>query len=162
MILIPHAIVGAAITNLFPKHKVLGFSLALASHYALDLIPHSEYKLDGFFDEDTKTIKSIWNNTKAYFHLFRVALDLLSAIILCFIIFVRGEQSFELTALGILAGILPDFLQFIYLKFKNQPWKFLQKIHDIFHSKNKQPGIFWGTVFQVIIPVCLVLIYFLR
>ncbi len=160
MILIPHTIVGAAVTNLFPNHPMIGFALALGSHYALDMIPHAEYKLDGFFDENSRTMKSIWNNTKAYFHLFRVALDLLIGIILCAIIFVRGEQSLFLTALGVFAGILPDFFQFLYFKYKKEPWIFLQKVHDFFHNSNKEQKIFWGSLSQIFSVVCFVAVYF--
>ncbi len=160
MILIPHAIVGAAIANLLPKHKILGFTLALASHYALDMIPHSEYKLDGFFDEDSKSIKSIWNNTQAQFHLFRVVLDLLIGTILCAILFIRGEQSFFLTSLGIFAGLLPDFFQFLYFKYKKQPFVFLQKIHDFFHNSKKDHSLFWGSASQVFSIACFVAVYF--
>ncbi len=158
MILIPHAIVGAAVANMLPKHKVLGFVLAFASHYALDMIPHAEYKLDGFFDEDSRSIKSIWNNTKAQLRLLLIALDLFIGIILCVVIFIRGEQSFILTAIGIFAGILPDFLQFLYFKYKKQPFIYLQKIHDIFHS-TKKPKLFWGSFSQIILTVCFVLMY---
>ncbi len=161
MILIPHTIVGAAITNLLPGHKILGFSLAFVSHYALDLIPHTEYNLDGFFDNDSKSIKSIWNNTKAQFHLLRVAFDLLIGIILCAFIFIRGEQSFVLTALGILAGILPDFFQLLYFKYKKQPFVFLQKVHDTFHNSNKNPKLLIGLGSQVFSIGCFVTAYLL-
>lgn len=162
MILIPHEIVGAAITNIFPDHPVFGFSLALASHYALDMIPHSDYDIGGFIDTDAKTVKSIFRNTKAYFDMIFVGFDIFLGGLLSFLFFVRDEKTLYLTLLGIIAGILPDFLQFVYLKWKVQPWIFFQKIHDMFHSPNKmKENIVLGYVLQVLTVALCVGGYFL-
>src|SRR5665213_1251339 len=152
MILIPHEIVGAAITNLFPNHPVFGFSLALASHYALDMIPHSDYDLDGLIESDTKTVQGILRNVKARLDALWVCFDLSLGAYLSILIFARDEKTLYLTLFGIVAGVLPDFLQFFYLKWKNQPWIFTQKIHDFFHSENKMKNnIALGYLLQVIV-----------
>lgn len=45
MILTSHAIVGVAAASVFPSHPILAFSVAIASHYIVDAIPHWEYDL---------------------------------------------------------------------------------------------------------------------
>lgn len=45
MILSTHAIVGAAIATLFPDHPALAFISGVASHFAIDAIPHWDYRL---------------------------------------------------------------------------------------------------------------------
>ena len=45
MILSTHAIVGGAIASLMPSHPVLAFVIGIASHFAIDAIPHWDYPL---------------------------------------------------------------------------------------------------------------------
>jgi hypothetical protein len=162
MILTPHAIVGAALANLFPNDPALGFGLAFASHYVLDMMPHTDYDISGFLDTKNKTVKSIFKETKSALHLLLIVADFIFAIFLCFLIFVRNRQSLILTLVGIIGGLLPDFFQLLYYKFKCQPWTFFQKIHDRLHAlikvKNEK---FWGILFQFVVPIFVLVIYFL-
>ena len=165
MILTPHAIVGAAITNLIPSDPALGFGLAFASHYVLDMLPHTDYDISGFIDDKTKTVKPLFKNTKSALHILFISLDLIVAISICFLIFVRDKQSLYLTLVGIVGCLLPDFFQFLYFKYKNQPWIFYQKIHDKFHhpkivNKTTKEKII-GTSLEIILPIFFIIIYFL-
>ena len=45
MILSTHAIVGGAIASFIPEHPTLAFVAGIASHFAIDAIPHSDYRL---------------------------------------------------------------------------------------------------------------------
>ncbi len=154
MILTTHAIVGAAIVNMIPNHPVLGFSLALGSHYILDLIPHKDYLEDFSINENLKTIKSLFLDMEMRLSLLSVFVDFIASVAICFLIFVRGGESLLLTALGVLAGILPDFLQFLYFKFKSEPWILTQKIHDSFHAENKMKNIvFLGYSLQILFAI---------
>jgi hypothetical protein len=45
MILSTHAIVGGALASLFPSHPVVIIAAGFASHFAIDAIPHWDYKL---------------------------------------------------------------------------------------------------------------------
>jgi hypothetical protein len=45
MILSTHAIVGGAIASLMPSHPVFAFFTGVASHFAIDAIPHVDYPL---------------------------------------------------------------------------------------------------------------------
>ena len=161
MILTPHAIVGAALANMFPNDPALGFGLAFASHYLLDLVPHTDYDISNFADSDTKTVKSIFKNAGAALHFLFIFADFIAAIFLCFLIFVRNDRTLLLTFIGIVGGLLPDFLQFLYYKFKKQPWIFFQKVHDKFHYFIKiKSEFFWGILFQIVLPVCALAFYF--
>lgn len=161
MILTPHAIVGAALTNMFPNEPILGFSLAFISHYVLDFLPHIDYDVKHFLHKEPKTIKSIFIDAKARFHFLLIVLDFSIALILCVMFFVRNEKSLFLTALGILGGLLPDFFQFLYHKNKKQPWVFLQKIHDkIHHLLDYKKNGFLGLLLELVIPALFLVIYY--
>ena len=134
MILTTHAVVGAAFSNLFPNNKTLGFIFAFFSHYILDMLPHSDYKVEGFLDSKTKTIKSIFNNIKALLSLLTIAADSLAGIVISILIFARDEKSLLTTIIGAIAAMLPDFLQLLYYKFKKQPFTSIQKFHNYFHT----------------------------
>lgn len=136
MILTPHAIIGATLANIFPNEPALGFGAAFFSHYVLDLIPHADYEIGNFLDKDTKTVKSIKNNG-AILHLSYIFFDLLIAIIICAVLFVRDQKSALITFVGIIGGLLPDLFQLLYHKYKNEPWIFFQKVHDRLHNADK-------------------------
>ncbi len=161
MTLTPHSIVGAAIANLMPGNPELAFALAYASHYALDTIPHRDYDIDHFFDKDEKNFRSVFTNAKARLNLLTIGLDVVIGVGICFLLFVRNRQSCILTCIGIFGGLLPDFFQFLYYKFKNQPWIFFQKIHNFFHSYNKmEDKPIRGTLIQFVAPIVFIAIYF--
>jgi preprotein translocase subunit SecE len=162
MILTPHAIVGAAIANIFPDDPALGFGLAFVSHYVLDMLPHTEYDIGSLFNKESRTFNSVFKNKGAIVHFLFILADFIVAILLCALIFVRNEKSAVITFMGILGGLLPDFFQFMFYKFKGEPWKFYQNIHDKLHKiikvKNEK---FWGTFLQIFIPILILAIYFL-
>jgi hypothetical protein len=159
MILTPHAIVGAALANIFPSDPALGFGLAFISHYVLDMMPHTDYKIDNFVDKETKTVKSIFKSAGSALYLLSIAFDFLIAMFLCVLFFVRDEKSALITLVGIVGGLLPDFFQFLYLKYKNQPWIFLQKVHDKLHFEIKTKYL--GILVQIFLPILILVVYFL-
>lgn len=163
MTLTPHAIVGSVLANIFPNDPVLGFSLALASHYALDAIPHWEYSLNGFIDEDKKEAKSIFHNIKSVIKpLTFIGVDFVLAVTLSYFIFVHDERSLFLTAGGAFLAMLPDFLQFIYLKFKNNFWTKVQSVHEFFHGENKyRHELIKGNITQILTVIVFLTFYFL-
>ena len=161
MVLTPHSVVGAVIANLMPENPEFGFALAWASHYVLDTIPHYDYNIDNFYNKDENTVNSIFQNTKARLNFLTIGLDFFVGLVICFLLFVRHRQSLILTAVGILGGILPDILQFIYLKFKNQPWIFFQKIHDFFHNPDKMKDRqVKGVLIQIFVVIVFIITFF--
>lgn len=164
MTLTPHALVGAVLANIFPYDPALGFSLAFASHYALDSIPHWEYPLDGFIDEDKKEAKSIFHNIRSVFKpLAFIGTDFILAITLSYFIFVHDERSLFLTAGGAFLAMLPDFLQFVYFKFKNSFWTKVQSVHEFFHGYNKyKHDLIKGNLTQIFTVAVFLSLYFLH
>jgi hypothetical protein len=127
-----HAVVGAAIAGLTPKYPMLGLCLAFASHFLLDAIPHWDYplrssslrpqaatpmKYDRAFIADMITIGS----------------DAALGISLALILFTTPDGYFLLFC-GACAGILPDGLQFAYMRFPHKPLVYLQRFHEWIHS----------------------------
>src|SRR4051794_1472464 len=45
MILSTHAVLGGAIASLMPNHPLLALVCGIASHFAIDAIPHADYPL---------------------------------------------------------------------------------------------------------------------
>lgn len=162
MILTPHAIVGAAIANLVPENPELGFLLAYASHYALDMIPHRDYDIDGFFDEKEKTFRSVLTSARSALKLVMIGSDFFIGAGICILLFVRNRESLIATLAGIAGGVLPDFLQLVYYTFKKHPWTGFQKIHDFFHAKDKMKDKpVRGILVQIFAPIVVLGIYFL-
>ncbi len=162
MILTTHAIVGSAVANLVPQNPVLGFILAFASHYLIDTIPHRDYNIDNLVEKDSKSIGAIFKNLKSMLVLLLIGGDFFIGIILSFLIFARGEASLVATLVGIIGGVLPDFLQFLYFKFKKKPWTLTQKFHYFFHSPNEMKDKpFLGILNQIICSGTFIAVYFL-
>lgn len=174
MILVAHALVGAAITSQI-KITWLGWILAFFSHFILDLIPHYDYKLRG--------ISFGWKNKKFWLVVLKVLLDLTAALILI-IIFNDHKGNLTNILIGGFLGMLPDGLNAIAYFSKNRSWKklllgetinatntepadnfnykianFYQKIHDnIKGQKAENPRNFWGVMNQIIIALTALLL----
>jgi hypothetical protein len=163
MILTPHAIVGASLANMFPNDPVLGFGLAFASHYLLDMIPHAEYDIHNFIDRQNKTTRTIFHTIKSFIKMPPIILiDFFVGVSLCSLIFIRDEKTLYLTMIGIFASVLPDFLQFIYLQYKNRFWIKVQKIHDYFHGENQlRSNLILSNLTEIIIPIIFVTLFYL-
>lgn len=162
MILTPHAVVGAALTNMFPNDPVLGFSIAFLSHFALDAIPHYQYDISKFLDEDTKSVKSILKDAGSAMHFLFIVFDLVVALSLCFLIFIKNRQSAMITLIGVIGGLLPDFLLFIYYKYKYDPVIFLRERHEKIqsHINGDSDETVWIKSLQFILPIVILIIYF--
>ena len=151
MILTPHTIIGAAIANIFPSNPEIGFVLAFFSHYAMDAIPHNHYKHDSLILKKTESIASIFHNIKAFLQLTLILADFFVGTFIAILIFSRDWNSLFITLLGVLGGVLPDFFQFLYFKFKKEPFISLQKFHGKFeHNPNLDDRPVTGTLIQVL------------
>ena len=164
MVLTPHAIVGATLTNIFPNHPILGFILAFLSHYALDLLPHNQYAYDtaDFILPENESVRSIIKNAWKSLKILFLVFDMAFAFILCLLFFVRSEKSLFLTFLGIMGGTLPDFITFFYHKCDNALLRFIKKIHTEvqYHIDGHKFEIILGPMLQFLIPICFLILYF--
>lgn len=155
MILTTHAITGAAIASIIPKHPILGFALGFMSHFILDSIPHWDYNLSSYTEDKINPLNNdIVISKKFIFDLFKIGLDLIIGFTFTFLFFGYSHPNYFIFALaaGAVGGILPDALQFLYFKWRKEPLVSLQKFHTWVHSKirlNKRP--FLGITTQIII-----------
>lgn len=153
MTLTTHAVIGAAITSVMPQHLVLGFSLALASHYLCDAIPHWDYSISDSSDKQNKKLN--------FMDLLKIGFDISLGILLALYFFTLSNSNlFWIPLIGVIGGTLPDALQFVYWKFSHQPITFFQNLHNFFHSKydlNNKPLI--GITIQTLIITIVIIIF---
>lgn len=141
MILTSHAIIGVAAASAFPSHPMLAFSAALASHYITDAIPHWEYDLvSSKKDRDNPLNNDITIGKDFFSDLMKVLFDMFLGIAISFFVFYFLGFNFNsllILIAGIAGGIIPDFLQFAYFRFRREPLKFLYLFHYHIHSRNE-------------------------
>lgn len=176
MILVVHALVGAAISSQV-KITWLGWVLAFFSHFILDLIPHYNYTLKG--TAFSRKSKNFW------LLLLKIGLDLAAGLILI-IIFNGHKGNLTNVLIGGFLGMLPDAFNAASYLFKNRGWKklflgetininnteptnnfsykisnFYQKIHNnnyIRHWPLKDLRSLWGIINQIIIALTALLL----
>jgi len=132
MTLTSHAIVGAAVASFFPYDPALGFTLAFASHFALDAIPHWDYPIESTSIHPSHGAKMKYD--KALLHdFFRIGTDALLGLVLGLLLFAT-TGNFWIVVLGIVGGMLPDALQFVHMRSKCEPLATLQRFHHWIHQ----------------------------
>ena len=166
MILATHSIIGAGLASFFPDNPGIAFSAAFASHFALDAIPHWEYKtLSRTKNEANRLDEDIKFGKNFFIDLRKIFLDTAIGATLAVLIFhYYFGASLPLVLIGITGGLLPDALQFVYFKIRKEPLILLQKGHLKAHNNNenlskKFPKI--GFFLQVLLNVCFILLVLL-
>lgn len=164
MILSVHATFGAAVASLVPTHPVTGFVLGFASHFALDAIPHRDYKLisiEAGLDEKPKLIEKTVRQLRLLRDMAVVSFDALIGFLLAFMFFFN--PAFPLIFfLGALGSILPDFLLFLYLVTKHRALSTLFDFHMAIglRSHFKKIGQVLGVILQFFTITVLIAIIF--
>jgi hypothetical protein len=166
MTLTTHAIIGAAIASSIPSHPVLGFALGFGSHFLLDAIPHWDYSRDSVKENTENPMKSEMTFNKDFvIDLFKMGADFLLGLTVVFFIFVYPNFNIPLILSGaifwgVVGGLLPDFLQFVYFIWKHEPMVSLQKFHVLWaHAKislDDRPAL--GITLQAILIIIVVMI----
>ena len=135
MTLAAHAVVGSALVQLMPKHPVLGFLCAFMSHFFIDAIPHGHYRISSMkINPEDRLGDDMILGKDFFIDLSKISTDFLVGIGLSFIFL--NLSSYLLLCLGIIGGVLPDALQFVYWKIRKEPLISLQKFHvNIMHTK---------------------------
>ena len=152
MTLATHAVVGAAIAASIPSHPIIGFTLAFASHFVLDAIPHWDYPLySSKKDSGDRMNDDMVLNKNFLVDLSRIGLDMSIGFLLVLIFFTLASPNlFWIPFIGLCGAVIPDGLQFVYWKWRHQPLITLQKSHIWIHAKkdfNDKPAI--GIPFQI-------------
>jgi hypothetical protein len=135
MILSTHAIVGGAIASLMPGHPVLAFVTGIASHFAIDAIPHWDYPLRSISARPGAGSAMVLN-----WSLFRdLGLIMLDACVGLGIALWLYASPVGATAvlLGALGAMLPDPLQIAHKIYPREPLRSLQRFHSWVHTKRR-------------------------
>ncbi|MCL4406193.1 MAG: hypothetical protein M1586_00765 [Patescibacteria group bacterium] len=161
MVLLPHALVGAAI-GAAVRNPVLGFCLGILSHHLMDAFPHVDYgsrviaksgprflgrRPDLKPDSPRRFDETFW---KILFVDFTVAWSIFLWI------FYRLPSDLWLSVFfGTFGSLLPDVLSFyppltrVFVK-KYRIAAFIANIHNFFHWGLPIKGIFWGVFWQIL------------
>jgi hypothetical protein len=162
MTLATHAVVGGAVAALFPSHPVIAFFAAFFSHFILDAIPHWDYKILSSYANPnaSKSGGQIKIDKSFGLDILRIGTDvLLGILITVFVWLPTNVAQLQILALGVFGGMLPDFLQFVYARFKHQPMIFIQKFHDFMHAGRSLRGRpFLGIFSQITLMFVVILL----
>ena len=162
MTLTTHAMVGAAAASLAPGHPVLWFCLGFASHFLIDAIPHWHDPLPSVTKEENNQLNDdvLAFDKNFPLDLLKMGADNLLGIVLALIFFqAQYPYIFSAAFIGAAAGVLPDALQFVYMKWRREPMISLQRFHLWIHAKrhlDDQPVR--GVAYQVLIIAISILI----
>jgi hypothetical protein len=151
-----HAIVGGAIVSLMPVHPLLGVCMAFASHFLLDAIPHWDYPIRSA-SMNPEIAGSMKYDRALFADMVTIGADALLGIVLALILFAT-QRIIILVLLGACAGILPDALQFAYMRFPRQPLASLQRFHQWSHTSHKLSKPLLGVLSQSTFVVAFVMI----
>lgn len=146
MILTPHAVVGASISSIFRLSPFTALVAGFVSHFVLDMFPHFDYKLRSTRIEPEKTLDGDIIIDRTFFlDLMVMGLDLTFGLFLSWLFFVfTGAISLPVALAGVVGGVLPDALQFVYYKFGRRHLRPLQSFHMRVHSSIRIKDPLWG------------------
>jgi hypothetical protein len=136
MILSTHAIVGGAIASLVPSDPVLAVAAGFASHFAIDAIPHWDYPLRSIAIGKAADNRKLKISATLFRDLALIGFDACAGLALALLLFANSTTAW-VVALGAIAGMLPDPLQFVHSVYPYEPLKSLQRFHSWIHSKKK-------------------------
>ena len=154
MTLATHIVIAAAVTKKITlAHPLIGFCVAIASHYFSDAIPHWDYALGATQDpEDIKKRHWSADRTLLWRDLRHVTTDaLLGTAVVLLVIRPASTAQWLWAILAIIGGALPDFLQGLYMSGARFLLP-LQRFHDRMHAKIRLAAYpLIGIPFQVLI-----------
>jgi hypothetical protein len=151
-----HGIVGGAIVSLMPSYPVLALCLAFASHFLLDAIPHLDYPIRSAA-VDPKIGARMRYDRALLIDVVTIGGDAALGVVLAVALFASWHSALTVAG-GACAAILPDALQFAYLRFRREPLMSLQRFHCWVHTSNqmkRQPIL--GVVSQLVFVAVLVI-----
>jgi hypothetical protein len=136
MILSTHAIVGGAIGGLLASHPVLAALAGFASHFAIDAIPHWDYPLQSIAVGKGADNRRLHVDRRLILDLILIGADACVGLAFAIWLFATPATA-AVVAIGAVAGILPDPLQFVQSVYQREPLNSLQRFHEWIHSKRK-------------------------
>lgn len=152
MTLTTHMVTGAALTSAFRLSPEMALVIGLISHFLLDGLPHWDYKLStAIIDKRNPFNNDIpisWSSARDWL---KILSDLVIGFCLVWFFFLsNGQPGVISILLGAFGAILPDGLQFIFMKFKHEPFKSFYRFHAFISSPTKINSP-WGPLIQITI-----------
>ena len=139
MILAAHAIAGAALGR-WSQNPAVSFALGFMSHFVLDAIPHSQYKLNSRIYDENPMKEDMALNKDFVGDIFLLGFDCFIGLSLSILLF-QGRVGLDGPSspilFGSLGGVLPDALQFLFWKFRKWPLTTIQKFHSWVHAEKE-------------------------
>ena len=152
-----HAIVGAAIASLLRAHPCVAISAAFASHFVLDAIPHWDYPIRSN-SMKPGVVGAMKFDGEVLADMLKIGTDAILGMALAFLLLASpGDRV--LIACGAGGAMLPDALQFAYMRFPHEPLTSLQRFHCWIHASrdlNGRPVL--GVTAQISLVVVVLLI----
>jgi hypothetical protein len=148
MILCTHAVVGAALASLAPSHPAAGFMIGFASHFALDAIPHWDYPINSPSVNPKIGAPLVFDGALLRDMVF-IGSDGLVGIIAAVLLFGLSADLWAIVV-GAIGAMLPDPLQFLYVRLPFEPLRTLQRFHCWAHSEQQIKGLVVGFGVQVV------------
>lgn len=145
MILSTHAIVGGAIASLCPSQlaAVVGFG----SHFAIDAIPHWDYQVRSIAVGRGADNRGLRLDRAALVDLPFIGTDACVGLGLALWLFPTADSMYVI-ALGAMAAMIADPLQFVHSLLPREPLSTLQRFHEWMHSKRRLT-LEWGLSSQI-------------
>jgi hypothetical protein len=162
MTLTTHAVVGGLLGAVASHNLALAGLMGFASHFIFDTIPHWDYHLSSSHEDDKDWLNNdIDASGKAFIiDLAKIGFDFVLGLVIVYAAFHSYSPMVLLGAIvGALFAIVPDPLQFAYMKWRHEPLVSLQKFHIFMHAKLKlkdRPLI--GIASQAIIVIVMLLV----
>ncbi|MDE2213181.1 MAG: hypothetical protein KGJ34_01460 [Patescibacteria group bacterium] len=138
MTLATHAVAGAAVASFTPAHPLIGFCAGFVSHFALDAVPHWNYRVRSASLDPTRG-GPITFNGDLLIDAIAIFIDGGIGIALVVVLFFNPLALPAILA-GALGGLLPDFLHFVHTRLPNMGLKAFTRLHiriqqEIFHER---------------------------
>jgi hypothetical protein len=139
-----------------PDHPALAFASGVASHFAIDAIPHWDYPLRAISVKPNTGI-ALRLNWPLFQDLGLILLDACVGLAIALWLYATPTGAISVL-LGALGAMLPDPLQFAYRLYPREPLRTLQQFHVWIHTKRK---LTWpiGASSQLSFIVLVVLIF---
>lgn len=154
MTLSAHAVVGAALSSAFRLNPGASFLVGFMSHFLLDRVPHWDYKLKSAnIDENNPFNNDLPVTRQAWLDFVKIGFDASLGLGLSLVFFLGNGQDLNWLSLlaGAFGGILPDGLQFVYMKVRREPFILFYRFHLLMHSPYKIKDTLWGPFFTLLV-----------
>lgn len=145
-----HAAFGILAASVFPNDPLAAFSTGFISHFLLDTIPHWDYKLSSLRTDLNNPLETDMELGRSFFYdLMKIGTDVFVGVVVGSLLFYfLGGFNFWAPVFGAAGAVLPDFLQFVYMKWKHEPLISLQKFHLAVHAKRHIENPYSGISLQ--------------